>query len=1144
MSLALAFSLAAAVCYAWLVVLVARRGLRLRVEQTFALYLVMMLAWQTTYIVVCLSPTEGLALLAYRFMAAAAVGQGIIIFYFSRALLRIRWRRLGRVGGAAIWVAALLLALASDLCFPSVRRDEVTHLFVPEFGPLIVLMGLCTFTFLGCGLANLIRGYRRAGSDLERNRLRYLLIATTIVPLGAMANFLPGLTGYPVDVTINIASALLLSYAILRYQLLDITLVVRRGLAYSILTVGIAVTYLLSVLLFERLVRASGLGAYLLPVILALVAAILLQPWRDKAQAWVDRLLFREKYDSRLMLQRLSRQAATIIDLETLAGLLLNEVCEKMHIERAALLLKGGGEGLVVAATRGTDPEVMGLGLGDDHPIVQWLQHSDHLLRARDLEMLPQFRSLWSQEREDLSRLGAELFIPLQVKNALVGILAVGPKLSGEAHSLDDEITLSTLANQAAVAVENAHLFATTKARVAELTVLQEIGVQLVSSRYLSTVLQVVVESCLRLLAADEAHVLLYDARRDRFLTGHGLSAGGEAVTLSWGAAAAIPLQLVVRSGKTVVIGDLWLHAAIPPALARQGRIRAVAAYPLRREEAIIAVLAAAYYRPRTIAEDELRLLGMLADQATLAINNAQLLESEQEKRQLADTLREVSRVIGSTLQLDELLDLVLEQLQNVLSYDIAAVMLATGDRLEVNAGRGLEVVKRFLGTSLSLSEHAFLRQIVQERRPVAMRDILDDTRSGQIPEGLPLRSVLGVPLIVRDELRGILAAGNAKPGFYGEEDLQNALAFANQAALAIENARLYQRTTVEQRKTETILEETFSGIVVADVNLRIVTFNPGAEAITGLVAQDVIGRRVPEALGPDIVAPGSPLGQVMARREPVPPQETVIQAASGLRDILLGAAALRDAQQRLYGYLLSFADITRLKEVERLKTDIVANVSHELRTPLASIKAYTELLLDDFDGSDRQVRDQFLQIIDAETDRLAQLISDLLDLSRLEAGRFEVRKVTLDVQEVLGNVLSALDVQLRNRQIAVRAVVPADLPALQADRDMFTIVVRNLLANAAKFSPLGGEVCIAFNNSMDCLAIEVTDHGIGIPAEAMPHLFQKFYRSPMATEMGIEGTGLGLVLTKQAVEAHGGTVEVVSDPGVRTTFTVRLPWG
>ena len=1146
MTLALVVSVIAVVSYAGLAVIVIRRGLRIRVNRLFALYLAAMLVWQLANIQLSLSETAGAALLWYRVMIAAAAGQFIVFFYFARAALHIRERRRVVLLGCMVWLVTVLALVTDERHFlTDVARHPSTGLFVPRFGPVLLLIAFSIYAFLGYGIATLVRGYRRATVDLERSRLRYLLLSIVIIVLGTLANFIPPLQAYPVEVTANIISALLFSYAIMRYRLLDITFFVRRGLAYSILTAAIAAMYLLGILLFERLVQSVvGLGAFLVPILLAMVAAVLLQPWRDRAQAWVDQLLFREKYDSRRMLQELSRRTATLIELEPLGTMLLSEICDTMHLERAALLRKEESTGdFAIAAQRGLDRRAAAVRLTSDHPIVQWLLRSERLLHAGEIDLLPEFRSLWARERDELNLLGAQLLIPLIVKNDLVGILIFGPKLSGEAYAWDEEVTLSTLANQTAVAVENARLFAATKARVAELTALQEIGGQLVSSRSLPSVLQVVAESGIRLLRSDEAHVALYDSAAGRFGMSHSATADGSAATLPAVPAAATLLQTAVARGKPAIIGDLWLHAAIPPALARGSRMRAIAACPLRREEKTIGVLAAVYYQAHSFPEEELPLLGMLAGQATLAIDNAQLLESEQAKRQLADTLREVSRVIGSTLEFEVLVGLVLEQLRRVVDYDVAAILLLSGNRLEVSSASSFPDREQFIGLTFELDQHPLFAALIRQGRPLMSNDVQQDRRWIEPPSGPRLRAFIGVPLVLREEPRGLLIMGKEQPSRYGDDDLQNAIVFANQVAIAIENARLYQETIAEKRKTETILREALSGIVVTDVELRIVSFNSGAESITGYDARQVVGRRLPDVLGPEIALPNSPLGRVQATGQRVPPQETVIQTASGLRDILQGTVALHDANQNLFGYLVTFADITRLKEVDRLKTDIVANVSHELRTPLASIKAYTELLLDNIEGEDRQLRDQFLRIIDQETDRLSELISDLLDLSRLEAGRFEVRKVAIDVPELLSDVLTVLDVQRRGRGLSIHTEIPEGLPALIADREMVAIILKNLVGNAIKFSRPGGSVLIALRNSPEHLELQVTDHGIGIPAEAMPHLFQKFYRVQSTSESGIEGTGLGLVLTKEAVEAHGGSIEVESEVGVQTTFTVRLPW-
>ncbi len=1137
-------SLLAVVSYAALLVLAFRRGLRLRVNLLFAVYLACMLISQVGYMAVSLSPSPDAALTAYRLSAPFSIAQFILFFFFARALLRIREQPLLVLLGFAVWLASAITAPTHLSYFISgVRPAAGTGLPVPEYGPFFSFISAGAVGFVGLGVASLVRGYRQAATDLERNRLRYLLIAVLIILLGASANMIQALAGYPIDVVANILGALLFAYAILRYQLLDITLVVRRGLAYSILTVIIAIVYVLSIFAFERLLRAAmGDWAFAIAVGMAMLAALLVRPWRERVQTGVDRLLFRDRYDAARMLRELSRSTATVIDLEALSRMLLGEICRTMRLQRAALFLREESTGeFFIAAQQGLEG-MAALRLRKDHPVVQRLRLSEQPLHSRELDMLPQFRSLWHEERQALDQLGAQLFVPLLVKDGLVGILAGGATVQGGSISGEGEMVLATLANQTAVAVENAYLFATTQARVADLTALQEIGVRLVSSRSLPAVLQVVVESAIRLVAADEAHVALYDPGHGRW-DGRSVARDGAELALAWGSPEALAIQAVAQSGEAAVVADLRLAPIVPPHLARECHVRGSAIYPLRRGEATVGAVAALYRQPHAFSEEELRLLGMLTDHASLAIDNARLLESEQAKRQLADTLRETSRVIGSSLEMDVVLRLVLEQLRNVVSYDSAIILLLSGVRLEVSHTYGIPEREGVVGSTVPLNRHPLIEELLRQREPVIVHDLLAEGFEAEQLEALQARAMIGVPLVVRDQARGILAIGKTQVGYYGQDDLQNAAAFANQAAIAIENARLYRETIEEKRKTETILRETFSGIVVTEPDLRIVSFNAGAEAITGFASGEVLGKGLPEVLGPQVTAPGSPLGQVMATGERVPPQETTVQAVAGVRDILQGAVALHGGDGSVFGYLISFADISRLKEVDRLKTDIVANVSHELRTPLASIKAYNELLLNNIEGDDRQLRDQFLRTIDLETDRLAQLISDLLNLSRLEAGRFEVRKVEVALGGLLRDVLAMVDLQRRNQDVTIRVDGPAEMPRLIADREMLVMIAKNLLTNAIKYSRHGGEVVIALRSEPEHLVLQVSDHGIGIPAEALPHLFQKFYRVKSAADAGIEGTGLGLVLVKQAVEAHGGTIGVESELGVGTTFTVQLPW-
>ena len=399
------------------------------------------------------------------------------------------------------------------------------------------------------------------------------------------------------------------------------------------------------------------------------------------------------------------------------------------------------------------------------------------------------------------------------------------------------------------------------------------------------------------------------------------------------------------------------------------------------------------------------------------------------------------------------------------------------------------------------------------------------------------MRAEILVPLLARGKLIGILLLGPKLSEMAFSADEQLVLdTLANQTAVAVENARLFSETVVEKERTATILEQAFAGIILLDGQLKIVSLNPAAETILGFSEQQVIGVPFSDILGQSVLGERGSLRRAITTGESVAPREETLVVGERRRDVLLGVTPLRD------GYLLSLADVTQLKEVDRLKSDIVANVSHEFRTPLAIIKAYTELLMDEEPDEPITVRSEYLSVIDAETDRLTGMVASLLDLARLEAGQGAVAMTKVDLREVVDEALDLLLSQARARQIRVDVDVPGDLPPLHGNRDLLITMTRNLLGNAIKFSRAGGSVTVLARQVDDVEILQVTDHGIGIPENEMSHLFEKFYRGVAARDAGIRGTGLGLVLVKQAVEAHGGAIAVESEPGNGARFTITLP--
>ena len=467
MTVAIAFSAVALACYLGLMGITLRQS-RARLNQAFAWYLGAMTLWQFTALMVSLSRDPQSALVWYRLMTAGMGGQFIFYLYFVLVFLgKDRYR--GLVYGGWVVSALLLASSATDLVIRGMAEESHSGLPVPTFGPLVPAVGVIACACLGYSAHCLIQAYRTSRSDVSRNRIRYLLIGMGVSALGSVSNLAPVLQGYPVDVAANVLNALVMAYAILRYQLLDVRVVIRKGLLYSVPTAIIGAGYFLTVFVAVTIFHlVTEYQILLVSLLVAVVAAVAMQPLRDRVQSGIDRLFFRERYDASQMLQRLSGAAASILDLDRLTGLILDEVTSTIHIERAAFFLRDERSGaLHLAAQRGLDA------LGDaqlveGNPALEWLASHDGVLSRYEIEMAPRFKALWGREREELEQLGAELLIPLRAKGELVGVFAVGPRRSEEPYSVDDRMTLATLANQMAMAIENARLYRAAQQELAE----------------------------------------------------------------------------------------------------------------------------------------------------------------------------------------------------------------------------------------------------------------------------------------------------------------------------------------------------------------------------------------------------------------------------------------------------------------------------------------------------------------------------------------------------------------------------------------------------------------------------------------------------------------------------------------------------
>jgi len=329
---------------------------------------------------------------------------------------------------------------------------------------------------------------------------------------GSGINFTP-LGQYPLDIAANGITAILFIYAILRYQLLDIRVVIRQGMLYSIPTIIIGATYFLIISLAINIFSIyTGAEIFILSLLVAVLSALVAEPLRLKFQSLIDRMFFREKYDSRVMLQTLSSQSTSMLDLYKITNMILTEVSTTLHLPKAAFFFRDEDTGVFQLTTQIGIDNIGNPSFRQGHPLVLWLSTQNSPLGRQDLEVLPQFQSLWKSERQVLNVIEAELFIPIKVGLQLVGIFTLGPKRSEQPYSGEEIITLSTVANQTAAAIENARLYTAEQSRRKEIDTLYNLSHQLVATDELDTILKSVTQHAVESVHVTYARILIRNA--------------------------------------------------------------------------------------------------------------------------------------------------------------------------------------------------------------------------------------------------------------------------------------------------------------------------------------------------------------------------------------------------------------------------------------------------------------------------------------------------------------------------------------------------------------------------------------------------------------------------------------------------------
>ena len=370
----------------------------------------------------------------------------------------------------------------------------------------------------------------------------------------------------------------------------------------------------------------------------------------------------------------------------------------------------------------------------------------------------------------------------------------------------------------------------------------------------------------------------------------------------------------------------------------------------------------------------------------------------------------------------------------------------------------------------------------------------------------------------------------------HGSVETESLAATLNEMAANLDER--IKTITRQRNEREAILTSMVEGVLAVDSEEHIISMNDAAAGLTGVDISRAVGKSVQEVIR------NHDLHQAVhdALANPQPVEREIYFPGASEKYLQAHGATLRDAQGNIIGALIVLNDVTRLRRLETMRRDFVANVSHELRTPITTIQGFVETLLD---GSlkNPEEAERFLKIIIRQVDRLNALIADLLSLSRIEeeAERAEISRTLPPLRPVLLECMEACEIKARDKKMSLTLDCDEGLAA-SVNVPLFEQAVINLIDNAIKFSEPESKVEISAQNEENNIVIRIRDHGCGIEKEHLARIFERFYRVDKGRSRSLGGTGLGLAIVKHIVLAHSGTVKVDSTVGKGTTFSIVLP--
>ncbi len=779
--------------------------------------------------------------------------------------------------------------------------------------------------------------------------------------------------------------------------------------------------------------------------------------------------------------------------------------------------------------------------------------------------------------------------VPLSIKKQVVGILAVMKRQSTRPLDQHDLDLLTVMTSQAAVALENAQLFAERERSIAELSILYQTGRAISASLKVEEILDMIYTQVSQVMdASDNFYIAFYDEETDEvsfpFYIEHGKHRDAPSRRRGRGLT-----EYILAHKRPLLLPDRVRERAEALGIEPVGEESFCwLGVPMLAGDRVLGVIGVQNYeKERVYDQDHLDLLSTIAAQAAIAVRNAHLFQqvqgmaSEMERqveerteelvqavsdlmleRDRVQTLYRIASELPASLELDRVLNRSLSLICEAVGAPQASILLldTESDHLIHRAAlRRQKSLPRGGVRTMYRKGVGLAGWVLEHLEPAIVSDVTQDFRWLPVSdESQEVKSVLAVPVLSGENALGVLLLFHPRSDYFTKDHLRLVMTIGHQLASAINNADLYalvqesaerqgkllRANQADAAKSQAILEAIADGVMVTDAAGQVILFNAAAARILGTLRETMLEQNIKDISGL-YGAAGSSWAALVAdwQARGVDEGRPFVEERLEIEDRIVSVhLAPVHLHNDFLGTVSVFRDITRDVEVARMKSDFVSVVSHELRTPMTAIKGFVDLLLLGAAGNISQQQRHFLTIIKSNVDRLATLVSELLDLDKIETGRMRLELEPIFISDVIKSVLDSLLGKIKEKGLELTTEVPDKLSPVIGDRNRLIQILTNLVANAYQYTPSGGQIHIKVEQREPILQVTVSDTGIGISDEDQTKIFRRFFRAEHPVVRDSEGTGLGLPIVRSLVELHGGKVEVHSLPGKGSEFAFTLP--